>query len=486
MSTTDQWVVHTTQTRSVANGILVSPGYGVIASFTHQQTYTCPGTNTHTTKAWGWQISFPDGTTHLLPLTDYTDSESCLNASFTDQTIDGSGYTLTVTANHMVSIYSKSGERLYDTGALTDPNGNSIAVNNSTGVYTDTLGLTTVTATGGTYSWTDVNNGAQQAYWTNTSMELKSNFGCSVLEYDNPGSSVPTELTYPDGTTFSIAYEPTPGGSSGQYTGRPAQITLRAGGTIQYQYSGGNNGIDCVYQVPPTLKRITSDGTTEYDWAHITNGNTTTVTDQGGNKTIYTFINGNLTQVQQYQGASTLLTTDVYCYNAASGQPGNCASAYTALPITEVDAYHTINGMSTSSRRETQYDKYGNVSYSATYDFGATSPSIATTSTYGNWNGSACVAIGSNINDKPCDVLTMAGTSSIAETRYTYDSKGNLLGGDPDSHVGFAAVIQEDGSVQLTWKSGILNTGADNMVPAAIQPSITNAVQGLTTRSVFP
>lgn len=60
------------------------------------------------------------------------------------------------------------------------------------------------------------------------------------------------------------------------------------------------------------------------------------------------------------------------------------------------------------------------------------------------------------------------------------------LGGDPDNHVGFAAQLQDDGSVQLTWKSGVLNDGPGNMVPAGWQPVITQAVQGLTSRSVTP
>jgi RHS repeat-associated protein len=60
------------------------------------------------------------------------------------------------------------------------------------------------------------------------------------------------------------------------------------------------------------------------------------------------------------------------------------------------------------------------------------------------------------------------------------------LGGDPANQVGFAAVLQDDGSVQLTWKSGVLNSGPGNMVPGEMQPQITQAVQGLTTRNVNP
>jgi RHS repeat-associated protein len=216
-------------------------------------------------------------------------------------------------------------------------------------------------------------------------------------------------------------------------TGRLGQITLRKGGTIGYAYSGGtHNGIDCTYQTPPTIIRTTSDGRTEYDFAPSSTGVTTTVTDNGGNKTIYYFTysstNGApiLTQVVHRQGGSTVLTTDVYCYNAASGQPANCATATPSLPIQEQDVYHTISGMSNSSRAQTKYDSYGNIMYSAQYDFGGTSPMRSTTITYGSWNGSACVAVSSAINDKACDVLTKQGTSTVSESHFAYDSHGNL------------------------------------------------------------
>lgn len=347
----------------------------------------CPNSSIQTDEIGNWQVTSPDGTIHLLPSSDVSDTKGCIYPTFTDQTIDGSGYTVTVKNGALVSIYTKSGI-LVQRFSATDSNNNSMSDNG--GAFTDTLGLTALTLAGTpttTYSWTDVNGGSPEIAVTNTGVTLKSNFACgSPLDFNQLGS-VPTELAYPDGTKLLIAYEPTPGGSSGQYTGRLAQITLRSGGTVQYQYSGGNKGLNCTTGIPPTLKRITSDGTTIYTWScpncigNQVGPSTTTVTDNGGNTTIYTFAANDgpsyppvLTQVQRFQGSGTLLTTDVYCYNAASGQPGNCTSATVALPITEVDVYHTINGMSTSSRTTTHYDKYGNVTYSAQYDFGGHHP----------------------------------------------------------------------------------------------------------------
>jgi hypothetical protein len=60
------------------------------------------------------------------------------------------------------------------------------------------------------------------------------------------------------------------------------------------------------------------------------------------------------------------------------------------------------------------------------------------------------------------------------------------LGGDPDNHNGFAAILQDDGSVNLTWRSRTLNRTPDALVPPALRPQITQAVQARTCRVVKP
>ena len=49
-----------------------------------------------------------------------------------------------------------------------------------------------------------------------------------------------------------------------------------------------------------------------------------------------------------------------------------------------------------------------------------------TATVYGSWNGSSCAALGSYINDRPCDIKITNGAGAVqAETRNTYDAKGN-------------------------------------------------------------
>jgi YD repeat-containing protein len=427
------------------------------------QTYP----QTPTTILSGFYIVMADGTRHPVDPTlgILTGAVPACNSSMTTPTIDGSGLTLSVVGYsqgnvNLQNIYLRNGSTL-STLSLIDSNGNSLLIEagcGSTCKFQDLMGLTALTEstpngiTKPQYSWTDVNGGSPSVNQSTTNLTLKTNFGCSgITELNNSfTTAMTTGFSFPDGTSVGLTYEGTPG-SSGKYTGRINKITQREGGTAAYTYGGSNNGIDCTYQTVPVLTRTLGDGeTTTYTLAHslISGSNykaTNTVVDNGGNKTVYTFtgftssgtnappVTQALTEVQRYQGSSTLLTTDVYCYNAtlSSCSFSSAPTATVQLPVTSLVVKHQINGMSNTSATETHYDTYGNITYTALYDFGATSPTLATTTTYGTWNGTACVSIGNNVNGTRCDVLTQAvsttGSPTVAEQRYAYDSHGNLL-----------------------------------------------------------
>jgi RHS repeat-associated protein len=467
------WAINGVSGSPFSQSIYGFGGGGLILFDNYSITFgvLCPDGHTLTNKLTNWYVQTADGTFHYLPPTDYIDDGGCLNRSFTDSAADNSGITLAVDysytcCGYVKGIYDRSGNRLGTIGVslqanVTDTNGNSIQSastggGNPTVTYTDTLGLQALTVATSfsaktiTSSWTDVNNRSPQVTVAPSGSAIwRTTFGCTGIN-ELGGNSQPTQTTidFPDTTSIGITYEGTPG-YSGDYTGRIGQITLREGGTITYSYGGGHNGIDCTYQTVPVLTRQTSDGTTTYTLAHslISGSNyeaTNTVVDNGGNATVYTFTGFTstgvaalptgqvVTQVQRYQGSvspSNLLTTDVYCYNTVFSSCSFSAAptATVTLPITKLVVLHKINGMSNTSASETHYDKYGNVTYSAQYTFGGTSPARATTTTYGTWGGSACSSIGSNINDKPCDVVTTQGSSTVAEERYAYDSHGNVL-----------------------------------------------------------
>jgi hypothetical protein len=423
---------------------------------------TCPDGTTHTTELAGLYIVV-GGTYHYLPPADYVDTTGCYYTSITAGTTDGSGYVATFYYNHLGSptVYDSAGN-LISAGGIIDSNGNSITLSASSGsyTYTDTLGLTALTVNGSgnfpTYSWTDVNGGSPAvSFTTSSTVHLKSEFGCSgVSDYDVTGQTLPSAINFPDGTALGLTYEGTPG-YGGDYTGRLNQITQREGGTVAYTYGGSNNGLNCTYQTVPVLTRKLGNGdTTTYTLTYslISGSNyeaTNTVIDPGGNKTVYTFTGftstGNsssygqvVTEVQRYQGTSTLLSTDIYCYNTvfSSCSTSSAPTAQVTMPISKLIVFHQVYGMSNWSATETHYSG-SLVTYTAQYDFGYTTPERATTITYGTCSAGCNTlsptigAIGSNVNNKPGEIVTTQNGSTIAQVNYTYSttagSAGNLL-----------------------------------------------------------
>lgn len=441
------------------NGALGSFGSGFYAISTSTQTQTCFG-NPDALFAYGWVIIDGQGTAHPLPFYDYISSDINCTQTFTDTTVDNSGYTATIHGLGATSIYSRDGTLVaFGTSpSVTDRNGNVITYSGSSTSWTDSMGLKTLTSTGGTapsYSWTDVNSGSPTISQTTTNLTLETNFGCSgITDLNNSSTTaMTTGFTLADSTSLAYSYEGTPS-HSGKYTGRIYQVTFPQGGYARYTYSGGSNGIDCTYQNPPTLTRTLSNGdTTTYTLTHnlISGSNYNAVNkmvDPGGNETDYTFTGFNstgassaaqvLTQVLKYQSngsGKTLLETDYYCYNTtfSSCSQSTSVGATVNLPVTKIIVFRQLNGMTNWAATETHYDSYGNVTYSAQYDFGGSSPVRATTMTYGSCTASCTTSsptissIGSNINDRPGEVVTTQNSSTVAQANYTYDSHGNLL-----------------------------------------------------------
>jgi hypothetical protein len=427
-----------------------------LATYTTSTNSTCNGLAT--VKYMNWIVQDYQGTVHHLPSTDYTTSTSgsgCV-PTFTDITNDNSGITLTASGSSVTSVYDRSGNSLpLGWGSIVDPNGNSVGLSTAGGnwFWKDSIGLTVISSSGfgtPTYSWTDVNGGSPAVSQSaSTNLTLKTAYSCGITDINNSSSTALTSgFSFPDGTSLGLTYETTPGFSP-KVTGRLSKLTLREGGTITYTYGGTHNGIDCTYQTVPTLTRTLGNGdvtTYSLSYSLISGSNykaVNDVTNPGGNHTLYQFTGftstGNsstyapvLTQVKKYQGAAsgTPLTIDVYCYNAAfaSCSTSTAPTAQVSLPITSVVVFHQVSGRSDWSATERHFDAYGNVTYSASYDFGGTSPVRATTTTYYQ-SGTSCGALstGSNINDKPCEISTAQNGSTVADAKYTYDAHGNLL-----------------------------------------------------------
>ena len=58
------------------------------------------------------------------------------------------------------------------------------------------------------------------------------------------------------------------------------------------------------------------------------------------------------------------------------------------------------------------------------------------------------------------------------------------LEGDAAKHLGFAVILQKDGTLGVTWRSGVLNPGPDSLVPQAVRNSIVAAIEAATGKKV--
>ena len=393
----------------------------------------------------------PGGTFHAATIVTTEGDSSCdipVNPVYTGSklAVDGSGYLLSVNtnANPSVIVTNRSGVNIPSpgtgSGAIIDTNGNELttSVNASTTTFTDTLGMVVLTvnvvnSTQTTYTYTGPSGAQEQFSFNYSQHSVQTNFGCSgITEYPASPIYLLDSITNPDSTSYSFQYESTPG-FSGKTTGRIASVTLPTGGTISYAYQGGNNGIDCTYQTVPKLTRtLLNNQVTTYTITHSTNNTTVdTVIDPAGNQAVYTFAgSGPLTDVKRYQGTSTILSEDVSCYNTAFSSCSFSAAPTTSVtfPITSLVVMHKVGSMSTTSATETHYDAYSNVTYSAAYDFGGSTPVRATTTNYYQ-AATSCGALsgGSNINNRPCEISTTQGGSTVSDSKFTYDSHGNLL-----------------------------------------------------------
>lgn len=163
------------------------------------------------------------------------------------------------------------------TTTTTDANGNTLSVTDNLGyTYVDSTGNTTtpvLTGGSGQFSYTGPNATSEPISTTYTSLVLQTNFGCSSVTEAGNGqkSNFPTKITLPDGSFYTISYEPTPGAPSNT-TGRVQSITLPTGGTISYNYNGPNHGVSCQDGGTSGFTRTTPDGT----WTYTRSYNSTT------------------------------------------------------------------------------------------------------------------------------------------------------------------------------------------------------------------
>ena len=320
--------------------------------------------------------------------------------STTGSADDGSGYSLnwpniqtlpTITTAQGKLITPPSGTTSGAALAI-DTNGNEITVNSS-GQFTDTTGNVALTVAGSapspqTFTYKDASGNPQTVTMTYATYTVQTAFGCSgVGEYGPTSTSLVHTISYPDGMTYTLSYEATPG-ISGNVTGRLASIELPQGGTIDYAYSGGSNGIECADGSTSGLTRtLASDsGSAASAWSYSrtagTGTSSTAAVDGLGNHKTYNFVEASNqtsptaaeyyeTERALYEGAvgGTAMLSRNTCYNGASSP---CTTTIPLLPFAQIDTYETLNGLVTHGSTS-KFNTYGMQTEADAYDFGTSS-----------------------------------------------------------------------------------------------------------------
>ena len=378
------------------------------------------------------------------------------STGFTETASDGSGYTM-VNSGTGISVTTPSGRTITPpfnntkgAGSIVDLNGNTISINGSGG-FIDTTGNNVLTVAGAgstsspnTFQYTNTSGNPQTVTMTYKAYTVQTAFGCSGIgEYGPTATSLVDAITFPDGSAYIFSYEATPG-VPGNVTGRLAGIELPQGGTIQYSYSGGNNGIECTDGSTAGLTRtLNSDsGSAASTWSYArtitgTSTSQTAVVDGLGNNKVYYFVEasnqpaGATAQYYEssrsvYQGAAsgTPVVARNTCYNGAASP---CTTASFTLPISQIDTYETLDGIQTHGATA-KYNSYGSQTEADVYDFGTSSRGALLRKevwTYG-------YSIAGQVTED--DVYDGSGTLA-GKTVYTYDGTTPTASSGVPQHV---------------------------------------------------
>lgn len=416
---------------------------------------------------YGFVYHDPAGFSHPIPYDTYyiTQNSGCTSPQPGPQpttpapvmATDGSGYTMYATPSaSSVSAYlvKRDGTVLYPlltsgppsggSWSATDANGNMIT--ESGGTWTDTLGTQVLAVVGTAPSNTTLTyvapSGANASYTVSyTNYTVQTWFKATgITEYGPLSAPLVTSITLPDGSSYSLSYEPTPSaanctpkpGTSSCVTGRIASITLPTGGAIAYTYSGGSNGIESDGTTAGLTRTLTPGGAWGYSRALSGSTWVTTVKDPNQDQTVINF-SGSAQNFYETQrtvnqligGSQTLLTTSTNCYNA---HYTNCATASVSLPITQIDSYSQLPNNSTRLS-EVFYNGNELVTDDKEYDYGVTTGSAPGNTKLVSETVTTYSTLGP-ISDKPASVTVKDWSSgsgvTVASSTYSYDGPGTL------------------------------------------------------------
>ena len=396
-----------------------------------------------------WIYHDPFGTGHefdnvILVLDSY--GCSGLTTVTSDTAEDGSGYSISNATNTSATLYSSDGKSILvpinstnGTSSFTDRNGNKVTTDGS-GHFYDTLSSTsavlTVSGSGTStspmvFQYTAPSGSSVSYQMSYTNYTVATNFGFSTIGEYKSSAAVPlvSSIQLADGSQYAFTYEATPGTCSPYpsttcVTARVKVITLPTGGSITYNYTGGNSGIFSDGSAAG-FTRQTQDGTWTYTRSQISGSHwQTKATSPIGDDTVIDFqkdtgANFYETQGVTYQGSSssgTVLQTLTTCYN---GNATNCTATAVTAPITQQNvspALPITNSTTIKGLHISTYNSYGVPTGTADYAFGS-----------GTWGG---IVRNSSITYAPLanikafrqqTTVQTGGGATVAQSTYSYD-----------------------------------------------------------------
>jgi RHS repeat-associated protein len=388
---------------------------------------------------YNWIYYDSNGTAHSFNFqTGSGPQPGCINWFGPPTTGSGTAdsYTLSVNGGAYGTVTTATGETVNFSGGaptITDTNGNQIT--QSGGTITDTLGQAALTIAGAapnplTFTYTAPSGARPQVKVTYVPYTVKTVFGCSgVVEY-NQSASLVDRVTLPDSSYYQFTYEQTPGGISGQVTGRLAQVTLPTGGTIVYAYdpsTDGHHGIICSDGSTDGITRTVNGGLWKYTRTQVSGNHwQTTITTPPdpsvGNDTVVDFqrdtVSANFYEVnrQAYQGSSTsgtLLLTTARCWN---GNTSACTTTAVVAPITSAAATLQYPSSGKQSKTTTLYDPYGQVTEVDQYAYASGAPTVLARKTQITY-----ASLGTIFDHPGSVVVTDGGGLLLSKTTYAYD-----------------------------------------------------------------
>src|SRR5579859_1984612 len=428
---------------------------------THQDL-TCDTTNEPLSQVTNWSVTDPQGTQHLLPITQELGTP-CNGQTLIGPALDGSGIVYDSTSN---IIYLKDGTQI-SSSAIRDSNGNlytfadnrdangRVPVTTTVGSniqYTSPLG---VALSGPSYTkYTVRDSGGNPTVYTVNyqAVDFKSNF-CNVPASSgltcNESSGVLlliSSITLPDNRAYSFTY-------NNNSAGEIATMTLPTGAVISYGYGlyynpifNSNRFYPPNYVGGPAIssRTISVDGSTQPWTYNVGLGAESTVTDPYGNVTIHDFNN------IQAPGYSNFETPEVYetltTYKDSSGAVlRTVATQYTAefsnvfsIPVNVRPTSVTTtldNGQVTQTQTDYETfsfpDNYGNEvatrknpSEIRVYDYGSGAPgNLIEKTDYTYLHNDVPAYATLNIVDRPSTVTISDGSGNVAAlTSYEYDN----------------------------------------------------------------